>query len=94
MSGESLMKANPSNIPPVSQGFTKKTGITLSGTKNSKSKKQKNRNQSTSKQRRMKSQDQSLKKQALGNGTTGNTGQQVDEDAAEDALSASNDPSH
>jgi hypothetical protein len=41
------MKANPSNMLPVSQGFTKslkKTGITLSGTKNSKSKKQKNRN--------------------------------------------------
>ena len=42
----------------------------------------------------MKSQDQSLKK-ALANGaTTGNTGQQVDEDAPVDVLSASNDPSH
>jgi hypothetical protein len=54
MSAESLMKGenNPSNIPPVSQGFTKslkKSGVTPSGTKNGKTKKAKNGNHSTSK---------------------------------------------
>jgi hypothetical protein len=49
MSAESLNKAsnNPSVIPPVSQGFTKslkKSGVTPSGTKNGKTKKQKNGN--------------------------------------------------